>query len=567
VPPGTPGWAFRQVQLLRAIKQFVNWYIDERQIENGEFGGGLSDDGDLTNAWPATALMGGNPEKVRASLRRHMDAFYEQGLFTNGLSTIQADELHSYEEGIQVLGQEVLLEFGDPKQLERAMQTAAALERITGINTAGHRHIRSSYFSGTTIAEEGVWGWQKASSFLALHPAIALVDYNGAPLVKKWLLELADGLLAHYRPRGAGGARVLNSAVEFATDKELDGPGMASSDRSWPLLWAAYRWTGDRKYVQPVIDAGPRALGAVNANALDYLGLRDTWRGQVADGARPRGDRHLGWQVTGDVRLLEDLYTEQVKAAALRWYINTEGSLWIDRVNVPMTEIQRARLGGVALVRNMWVPGHAVSWQFAGQEDEQVAVLIPDATPTKMTVIGYNLGTTPVTAAMSLWGIDPGQWEMTIGTRSDPMSGALAGGRTSTLPLERSSSVEVTFAPGTCTVLELRLKTTATPYWNRPDLGIGQDDVRVGDRVVTVSVHSLGNAATPGARVVLRDHSGREIAQGRVAALPAPSDLKPRSTLVRLNVPRTWQKSGSTITIEVPSTVFEITTVNNRVGL
>ena len=49
---------------LRYLKRFVNWYIDHRQIENGEFGGGLSDDGDLTNWWPGTALMGATPDKI-----------------------------------------------------------------------------------------------------------------------------------------------------------------------------------------------------------------------------------------------------------------------------------------------------------------------------------------------------------------------------------------------------------------------------------------------------------------------------------------------------------------------
>ena len=114
----------------------MNWYIDNRQIENGEFGGGLSDDGDLTNCWPATALMGATPDKIRRSLLREMDAFYDAGhVHATGLSTIQTDELHSYEEGIQVLGQSLLLDYGSPKQLERAMETAAA-------HRADHRRQR-----------------------------------------------------------------------------------------------------------------------------------------------------------------------------------------------------------------------------------------------------------------------------------------------------------------------------------------------------------------------------------------------------------------------------------------
>jgi hypothetical protein len=566
VPAGVPAWAFRQTELLRAIKRFVNWYIDRRQIENGEFGGGLSDDGDLTNAWPGVAFMGAHPDKVTRSLTRHMEAFYEQGLFTNGLSTIQTDELHSYEEGIQVLGQAMLLDFGNPKHLERAMETAAALERITGINTAGHRHIRSTYFSGSTIAEEGVWGWQKMNSLLALHPAISLVDYNGAPRVRTWLLELADGLLAHY-VADASGARTLRTTIEFSTDRDLPGP----SDRAWPLLWAAYRWTGDRKYAQPLIDAGPRALAALNANALDRLGLRDTWRTQIlAPGGQPPrtdGARHLAWQVSGNVDVLGTLYGDQVRAAALREYINTDGSLWTDRVSVPMTEIQRARLGGVALVRNLYVPGHAVSWRFAGTDDEKVAVLIPDATPRHFTVTGYNLDGGAVGATMTLWDIDPGQWEVTVGTRAEPGSGPLSNVASRTVALDRSSSLPVSFAARAYTVIELRHLSAGTPYWERPDLAIGPGDVRVNGRVLSATVHNVGSVAAGVSRLVVRDGAGREVASATVPALPAPTDLRPRAAAVTVTLPAQGDRTGWSVTVGLPGGTREITQVNNRVGL
>lgn len=40
--------------------------------------------------------MGCNPEKIIASLERCTEAFYEQGMFTNVLPSIQTDEIHSY---------------------------------------------------------------------------------------------------------------------------------------------------------------------------------------------------------------------------------------------------------------------------------------------------------------------------------------------------------------------------------------------------------------------------------------------------------------------------------------
>jgi hypothetical protein len=569
VPAGVPAWAYRQTELLGLIKRFVNYYVDQRQIANGEFGGGLSDDGDLTNSWPGVAMMGGTPAKLSESLKRHLDAFYAQGMFTNGLSTIQADELHSYEEGIQVLGQSMLLHFGNPSTVERAMETAAALEHITGINKAGHRHIRTAYFSGKVMAEEGVWGWSKPSSYLVLHPAIALVDYNGAPHVRKWLLELADGLLAHYRADGTG-PKTLHTTIQFSTDFDGDGTGFPAGDRGAPLLWAAYRWTGEQKYLQPFLDAGSRSLTGIAANALDIMGVRAEWGPKML--ASPAGvlandsAAHLAWQLTGDVKYLEALYTDQIKATKLREYINTDGSLWIDRVQVPMTEIQRARLGGVALIRNMYIPGQAVSWKFEGEDaDEKVGLLIPDATPKHIRVTGYNLSPATVSATMTTWDIEPGLWEMSVGTRNDAGNGPITNPATKRVALDRSSGIPVSFAPGTYTVIELTFVAKGTPYWSRPDLGIGSDDVRVTGRKMAVTVHSLGGAATPGAKLVLFDQTGRKIASAGIPGLAAPLALRAQRTTVSLSLPKVFDLKGCRLVIETSGRTTELTLLNNEV--
>jgi len=41
--------------------------------------------------------MGTEPEKLKTSLSRELEAMYENKMWTNGLATGQFDELHSYE--------------------------------------------------------------------------------------------------------------------------------------------------------------------------------------------------------------------------------------------------------------------------------------------------------------------------------------------------------------------------------------------------------------------------------------------------------------------------------------
>ena len=566
-PPGAPLWAFRQVEQLRNLKRFVLWYIDHRQIENGEFGGGLSDDGDLTNIWPATALMGCEPEKIKESLLREFDAFYQQGMFTNGLSTIQADDLHSYEEGISTIGQALLLDHGNPKQIERAMETARALNKITGINHAGHRHIRSAYFNGLKMAEDEPWGWARTSSYLLTQPALMLVDYNGSPQIRKLMLELADGLLAH-RTKDESGRYRLHATVKFQTDQDQ----VSTAERVWPIFWAAWRWTGDGKYLQPLQDEGLRSLDMINSNALDQLRVRPSWGNSLAASAKPGAGsdavQHLAWQVTGDKRFLESLYAGQLENSALREYINTEGSLWIDRVSVPYSELQRARLGGVALVRNAYFPGHSVSWTFqAPANEESLAILIPNATPESLKIVAYNLKDTPVNATMTAWDLEPGRWEIVQGI--DNNDDDIADGETvvRTVELERSGNVDFTFPGHAATILSLRLVAKGSPYWSRPDLGIGADDVKVRGKTLSVTIHSLGSVDTPPTSLVLMDSLGKVLSTVMLPRIKAPIDLLPKTLTVSLSISARSQIAGGSVLIDPESGVKEITRMNNRVKL
>lgn len=566
-PEGVPLWAFRQTEQLRNLKRFVLWYIDHRQLENGEFGGGLSDDGDLTNVWPSAALMDCEPEKVKASLLREVDAFYKQGMFTSGLSTIQADELHSYEEGISTIGQALLVDHGSPKQIERAMETAHALMRVTGINSAGHRHIRSSYFSGSKLATEEPWGWARPSSYLLTQPALMLVEYNGSPAAKKLMLELADGLLAHRKQDETGKYR-LYPTIKFQTDQDQ----VASIDRIWPILWAAWRWTGDQKYLQPIQDEGPRSLEMLNANALDQLNVRQTWGSTIAlsaaPGVRTEAAQHLAWQVSGDKHFLESLYGSQIESSALREYINTEGSLWIDRVFVPYTELQRARLGGVALIRNSYYPGHAVSWTFAAPANEEsAAILIPNATPQALKIIAYNLEQTPVKATMTAWDLEPGRWQITQGTDSDGDDVADGATVVSMVELERSGNLNLILPSRATTVLTLKLVAPGTPYWARPDLGIGQDDIVIKGKQITVTIHNLGSVDSPASSVAVMDRTGKVMSSVSVPRIKAPIDLLPRTVIVTLMVSGSNQIAGGSVVIDPGETMKEITRFNNRVKL
>jgi hypothetical protein len=325
------------------------------------------------------------------------------------------------------------------------------------------------------------------------------------------------------------------------------------------LFWAAWRWTGDDKYLQPILSAhakgGNGAIRQVNENVLAALDKHGDW-GQAAvkaaDGPKASNlDRYLAWETTGETRYLEDLYGEELRSADQRMYSQTEGHWWSDRVEIPSEFLQRTRLGGIALMRNWISPGATVSWRFADENDaEQVAILVRNATPTRFHVTAYNTTGRPVSASMIGWNVAAGAWS----------SSASPG----TFQFEKSLGTPLVFAPGAAE-LDFELAKPGPPVETRPDLGIGADDVTRSGRTLSVRVHSLGAQDAPAGELEVTDAAGKVVARAPTPPLQAPRDLKPRTALVKLTLPTGFDPRGARVRVVLAQP--EITQLNNSVAL
>ena len=131
--------------------------------------------------------------------------------------------------------------------------------------------------------------------------------------------------------------------------------------------------------------------------------------------------------------------------------------------------------------------------------------------------------------------------------------------------LERTGSINITFEPKKTTIVRLSLKSKVQDYWKRPDLGIGDGDVKISGNKITVTVHSLGSIDTPPATIGLVDKSGKQLAAASVIALKAPVDLKPKTTGITFEVPAGINLRGCKVVIDPEKKLREITRLNNTV--
>jgi len=555
-PTGVPRWAFLQLEDLKITRRFVEWWIDHRQVPYGDFGGGISDDTDLTQQWPGLALMGVAPDKINASLRALSDAAYKNGMVVNGLGFITTDELHAYEEGLNSDAERLYLNWGEPRAVERLMATTRALSGVILKNPAGHLHFASNWYGARKMYREGAWEWQKPYSFTVMHAPVLIGLYNGNRTARDLVTGVVDGWMAHDK-QGSDGTWSYPNEINWRSDAERagDGGGVTTPLQS---AWAAWRFTGDMKYLRPIagrIAKSAGTLGEFNENGFAALPDGAALLARAARNGDDPASRFAHWQASGDLEAIADLHADAFADKAARLDMLTEGHWWSDRVEMDSQWLQRERLGGIALRRNQTWPGNTVSWRFEDDAAaEKVAILLPNATPEKFRVIAYNTTDQQQRATMTTWNVMAGRWRMTA-----------ADGKTD-LTLERSTPTVLFLPPGSST-FDFELVTPGEPVEQRPDLGIGPDDLKLNGRTLTLTVHSLGAQATsPGMAWLTHDGDGI-IAQVSIPPLPAPTDLRPRTITVRLVVPKGFDPATVEVGIGQADQRAEVTRLNNAVPL
>jgi len=151
---------------------------------------------------------------------------------------------------------------------------------------------------------------------------------------------------------------------------------------------------------------------------------------------------------------------------------------------------------------------------------------------------------------MTGWAVTAGDWQVDA-----------ADAAPRTFGFEKSASTPLTFPPGDSS-FRFHLVKAGPPTETRPDLGIGPDDLALKGRQLSVTVHSLGAKDAPAGVLEVLDSAGKVLAQAATPPLKAPTDLKPKTAVVRLTLPA----GAKTVRVSLPG-VAEITQLNNEAPL
>jgi hypothetical protein len=546
-PAGVPAWAWYARQAWLEVRQITQWWLDERLVPTGEFGGRVGDDTDLYQQFADLPFFEdtGVGARVRAAGAELAELADKQNL-REGLNIHATDSLHAYEEGINHLALMARWFYGDPIYLERCMDSARNMEALTIVTADGRRHFRDKSRMGwEDIATPRAPRVDGAANPLMWHTALQVADYNCNPRTLKVLQEWADTWLALMRPgQWATDVEVLTGKVTGSQPNRPLYGGYSTQGVTFTWLYAL---TGQGRHVEPFLYYYRQKQAPLPANvllgdvyclggldALDSATLKQLTRSNPALAVYVDGDPGPLVQATiGNPRSsqqgIQTLYD------ARRWPdMYTTSHQFTDRVFPSLLQYASISYLGGFCHRNKFNPTPAVSWEGFGTD---YAALVLRNRRDSVKLLVYSFASQPLSGRMRFWALAHGRYRLTVGPDAN---GDFQADRIETdesLELARADAIPLTTQPGVVTVVTLEQQRRLDPIHARADLAIAPRDVELREGVLSGTVHNLGSADIDDVVVTIVAEDGRTILRKSLGQLAAPLDLVPRHVGFTLPLP------------------------------
>ena len=213
-----PDWAVTECRGLKAWTDVVYYWID-RQHEDGSFGFGLNDDCEFYEMWPIL-FFAADDQRILDSLKRAVDwVWYYDGV-QEGYQATPRDSAHAGEVTSCTMPMLSFMDYGNPVNLERMMQTSKNIENWTALNWKGHRHFKSNYFGSQEMYTHAYYGSDATVNGRATIPLLHVLWYNRDPDLARYCIEWGRAWIDHAKETTHGKPYgLLPAEVVFETDE------------------------------------------------------------------------------------------------------------------------------------------------------------------------------------------------------------------------------------------------------------------------------------------------------------------------------------------------------------
>ena len=564
--PGAPKWAVMIRETWRGLESMATWWLENRLVANGEWGGGVNDDTDLFQAWQCLPMIESEPlgAALKDAAARLAELASEHKL-EEGLNKRTMDALHAYEEGVNQLALCAWWFYGDPVHFERAMISARSAAKLMVATEDGRVHFGSKYLGVENVrhgyeklgASPGTFNWAPARLFL--HPLYVAAMYSrGSAALARF--ERWGQTWAGYQQPNA-----FADKVDIKTGKPIRVTKLPPSANIGPVVeWLTlYQLTGDPKWHR-VFKMGIDGKGYSGA-PVQYgrcphalVAWEEPYRSFMRRKFSGPDSGYAGFFVTRDRSKLDNWLARSASWYGRFRHMHSAAEQKTDRILTYRATTPIACYLGDAPNRNRWLNLTAVSYE--GLRGEDFAALVWDAGPDVLRVAIYSFADKPLEGRVRVWRLDHGHYRVRIGPDANDDGAIDKAAEERTMELQRHSPIELTLPPRQVTVLKVEQLAQLDDIRVRADLALSPIDTRLGkDGGVEVKVHNIGAKPAQKVRVVL-ERNGRTAAERSVDAIEAPLDMTPRVATVRFASVRT----GDTIVVDPDNEIPEIAESNNR---
>jgi hypothetical protein len=468
--PQAPDWANLQREGLEKLADIIHWWIAERQLPDGQFGGGWGDDVEMCRWW-TPVLIGFEDPVVNAAQERLSSGIFRQPHLKAGFTSRLTDVEHSNEDTTDTILPMMHLRPDDPLWKQRALRLAELMrQRWTGTNQHGFLQFRSIYFSVDRVDASPDRAFDTVYHPAVVQPALLYWQRTADPaltaLFGQWLRLWVDATA-----RGGNGkpAGVLPSAVRWPDGAiglpgrpwwEPFSPGHNDALYNWPgacrlmtsTLLLAWYITGDESYLQPIrsmaeirlrhlrnTDPAPpgseawaaRQVGGFLADTLaKYRFLTgdrqyDTLLRQDASG-------YVRFRLTGQEKPLVEQLRRNAEAFRWNWEAYTSEMRWTDRVMAftrnylaylperpppaPAPEILYSTVTGDP-GNPLVFPLNAVRWR---TPPRQLAARVTESSRSAFAAELFHFGPQPRKLEAELFLLPAGDYELTVTAAGRP---------------------------------------------------------------------------------------------------------------------------------------------------
>ncbi|UCD30002.1 MAG: hypothetical protein JSV03_05875, partial [Planctomycetota bacterium] len=515
---GMPEWAVKQREAMGRLMAVLHWWINNRQLDNGELGGGFGDDVEMLRQWHVY-LSGADDATIKRGWKKIAHGvWFSRVIRQLGYAKWVSDVQHSAEPMSDSHPALIGLDYGNPVWIERCLATMRLMRDYwTGINERGHRHFRCMWFGAKELGQDKKWAVDVPCCGRATRPGLWIGWYQRNPAViklfREWMDAWAEDIMREEEGKPAG---IMPAAVSFQEDK-IGGYGKNwyDPDLYWSYfkypgymdliydhLLAVYDWTGDEKYLKPIEAALDMAMEimADPPKESPEEGSR-AWAASVLHARMPRtaakyrlftgntkydeylkkkGSNYVKFLLTGDKKPLIEGCESAAAQARNNFEFKTTEVLWTDRVSVSQEPMWGMFTGGVDVA--YYYPSYAVTWN---NTSPHFAALVTRGDKKSLKVLTCNFEEQTRQVQMKMWRLEPGSYELTAGpdANNDDLMDEVNDRRLFDIT-ERGMPITLSIPARSVLVVEVSQpedsQKCVTELIDRPDLAVGDQDILVG---------------------------------------------------------------------------------------